>query len=154
MEKMFHFVNASEVDGRVAGRREMRRHVMMGKNAGKTIHRPSRIAAAKHEASGCQRVGNAHALIRNAGRAERSYRAIIPIAGFRTFPSPVTLTEQYAEVISSCKPAWPTLRLHGLSLTGCSLLPRCRSAVSPESWHIKGGLQSPLAQAVDVRQAW
>lgn len=40
MEKTFLFIDGHQADR--STKRLMRRHVMMGKNAGKTIHRPSR----------------------------------------------------------------------------------------------------------------
>ncbi|OIW27630.1 hypothetical protein CONLIGDRAFT_716076 [Coniochaeta ligniaria NRRL 30616] len=44
-EKTFYFVNGLDADR--ASKKLMRRHVMKGKNAGKTFHRPSRVALQK-----------------------------------------------------------------------------------------------------------
>jgi hypothetical protein len=41
MDKPFLFVNSAAVDGRL--RKRIRRHVMAGRNAGKTFHRRSRL---------------------------------------------------------------------------------------------------------------
>lgn len=42
MGKQFMFVDTNNVDPKT--RRKMRRHVMAGKNAGRTVHRPSKLA--------------------------------------------------------------------------------------------------------------
>jgi hypothetical protein len=45
IEKTFHFVDATKVDR--DARRRMKSYVMKGKNAGRKIHRPSRLGAAR-----------------------------------------------------------------------------------------------------------
>ncbi|KAL6401646.1 hypothetical protein AUP68_15523 [Ilyonectria robusta] len=47
MNKTFFFIDGIQPDR--ASKRRMRRHVMKGKNAGKTFHRPSRLGRANHQ---------------------------------------------------------------------------------------------------------
>ncbi|KAF2876646.1 hypothetical protein BDV95DRAFT_602616 [Massariosphaeria phaeospora] len=106
MQKTFHFVNGIGLNQR--GKRESRRHVMMGKNAGKTIHRPSRLV--KRDTSRCERVEAVMSI--GAARdtkwdtpldhATSSIRASsrVSASSFLNISFPVTLTRDYAEVIS------------------------------------------------------
>jgi hypothetical protein len=50
METTFHFVDARQTDR--AAKRRMRSHVMKGKNAGRTIHRRSRLTLTKPRSYG------------------------------------------------------------------------------------------------------
>ncbi|KAK7751742.1 hypothetical protein SLS62_006227 [Diatrype stigma] len=65
MERSFHFVDTTRNDK--ASKRRMRRFVMKGKNAGKTIHRPSRLALAENHRRPPQSSTGSTALARVTG---------------------------------------------------------------------------------------
>lgn len=115
MEKSFHFVDTTQNDK--ASRRQVRRFVMKGKNAGKTVHRPSRMAAlAKHHqqqantssSSGggssmaLSRVtasdGDMEALFAYSGALATKYRDMYP-----TFSLPVKVAPHSLKIINQCE---------------------------------------------------
>lgn len=110
MGKSFYFVNGASKDN-MKESREKRRHVMIGKNAGKTIHRPSRMKALKEKAR--EEKLNAKKSLALATRStaargkKRAPSNPDPWSQVSTeLPSyafPVELTPQYLEVISDCK---------------------------------------------------
>ncbi len=102
MEKSFHFVDTSVEVDRVA-RKSMRSHVMRGKNAGKTVHRRSRL-----ELGGAVRTtfGDASLLHEEAGR--RNAETLGPVVRnlgnvLRTFRFPVELSQSALKSIDLCK---------------------------------------------------
>jgi hypothetical protein len=82
MENNFFFVDGLQADR--ASKKLMRRHVMKGKNAGKTFHRPSKA----------NQVVRYHAMDRIAR----------PIGTqFLTFPFPVPMTKVASKAIYDCE---------------------------------------------------
>lgn len=112
MEKSFHFVDTTQNDK--ASRRQVRRFVMKGKNAGKTVHRPSRMAAlAKHHqqqantsssssSMALSRVtasdGDMEALFAYSGALATKYRDMYP-----TFSLPVKVAPHSLKIINQCE---------------------------------------------------
>ncbi|CAI6310144.1 unnamed protein product [Periconia digitata] len=104
MVKTFHFVNAASDDRKE--RKEIRRHVMMGKNAGKTIHRPSKIKALKQKE--LEQRNSKGSLVRIAKPVSGWYPTPFPRTDPRTsvetemksMAFPVELTPQYIEIIT------------------------------------------------------
>lgn len=82
MEQNFFFVNGLQADR--ASKKLMRRHVMKGKNAGKTLYRPSRAA----------QVVQCHTM-------ERIARPIG--TQFFSFPFPVPVTKVASKAIHDCQ---------------------------------------------------
>ncbi|RYO78812.1 hypothetical protein DL766_008717 [Monosporascus sp. MC13-8B] len=98
MDKTFHFVDG--IRGDRASRRQMRRFVMKGKNAGKTFHRPSRLELARHQQN------TSRALVRISGDAGKgvlaSPTAIERVLGnvFLTLSLPVEFSPHSLKVIN------------------------------------------------------
>lgn len=92
MEQSFCFVNGMQLD-RVA-KKQMRRHVMMGKNAGKTVHRRSKKELLRVQT----------AAVKRKKEGLECYEPISIHDNVLTGLSfPVDLTLQHAEIISNCK---------------------------------------------------
>jgi len=117
METSFAFVDGTNVDK--STRKMMRRHVMMGKNAGKTIHRRSKrdLLLRRHAApvtapppSSCSMAlaakesGAAFAITPSQYAWERVCPISLCPQVLDTFRFPVTLTRHNVEVISNCMP--------------------------------------------------
>ncbi|RYP64384.1 hypothetical protein DL771_008778 [Monosporascus sp. 5C6A] len=98
MDKTFHFVDGIRDDR--ASRRQMRRFVMKGKNAGKTFNRPSRLELARHKPN------TRRALARISGDADKgvlaSSTAIERVLGnvFLTLSLPVEFSPYSLKVIN------------------------------------------------------
>jgi len=100
MEKTFQFVDSSAKVDRVT-RKLMRSHVMKGKNAGKTVHRRSRLEL------GAGRTPCGDASLPNGAR-KRNAEELGPVARnlgnvLRTFQFPVELGESSLKIINQCK---------------------------------------------------
>jgi hypothetical protein len=90
MEQSFFFVNGLQADK--TSKKLMRQHVMKGKNAGKTFHRPSRTSQVVH--------------YRPMDRIAR------PIGSkFFSFPFPVPLTKAASKSLDDCELYWFVLAL-------------------------------------------
>ncbi|RYP45354.1 hypothetical protein DL768_008291 [Monosporascus sp. mg162] len=98
MDKTFHFVDGIRSDR--ASRRQMRRFVMKGKNAGKTFHRPSRLKLDRHQPD------TSSALARISGGADKgalaSSTAIERVFGnvFLTLSLPVEFSPHSLRIIN------------------------------------------------------
>jgi len=100
MEKAFQFVDSSAKVDRVT-RKLMRSHVMKGKNAGKTVHRRSRLEL------GAGRTPCDDASFQNETR-KRNSEELGPVPRnlgnvLRTFQFPVELSESSLKNIDQCK---------------------------------------------------
>ena len=100
MQQTFCFVNGREVDRLT--KKKLRRHVMIGKNAGKTFHRRSRKDLARIEAAVVQLPDSrAHQLYRQRNldyyQPASIYNNVLTGLSF-----PVELTPHFAEIISNC----------------------------------------------------
>ncbi|RYP24905.1 hypothetical protein DL767_008529 [Monosporascus sp. MG133] len=101
MDKTFHFVDG--IRGDRVSRRQMRRFVMKGKNAGKTFHRQSRLKLARHQPN------TSSALARISGDADKGVLAssttIERVLGnvFLTLSLPVEFSPHSLKVINECK---------------------------------------------------
>jgi hypothetical protein len=100
----FHFVNGASVSSRE--KREIRRHVMMGKNAGKTIHRPSRVRERKQRPLNEQKK-DMNLTRETKTRTKSTSPGIDPRSQVstevRSMAFPVAITTQYVEIITDCK---------------------------------------------------
>lgn len=104
MQQTFCFVNGTHVDKLT--KKRMRRHVMMGKNAGRTIHRKSkrdllptqvaRMPAVSSVAMPQEPTYDRFAFLDNY-RPDSIYNEVLCGLSF-----PVKLTAQFAEIISNC----------------------------------------------------
>jgi hypothetical protein len=105
MQQTFCFVNGTHVDKLT--KKRMRRHVMMGKNAGRTIHRKSRRDLIPPQVVKIPDVSSV--AIREEPtfdrfaffdkyRPDRIYNNVLSGLSF-----PVTLTPQFGEIISNCR---------------------------------------------------
>ncbi|RYP43306.1 hypothetical protein DL770_011743 [Monosporascus sp. CRB-9-2] len=98
MDKTFHFLDG--IRGDRASRRQMRRFVMKGKNAGKTFHRPSRLKLARNQTN------TSSALVRTSGDVDKgvltSSNAIERVLGnvFLTLSLPVEFSPHSLKVIN------------------------------------------------------
>jgi hypothetical protein len=101
MEKTFQFVDSSAKVDRVT-RKLIRSHVMKGKNAGKTVHRRSRLEL------GAGRTPCGDASLPNGEARKRNAEELGPVARnlgnvLRTFQFPVELSENSLKIINQCK---------------------------------------------------
>jgi len=101
MKKTFHFVDGSDKVDRVT-RKSMRSYVMKGKNAGKTVHRRSRLDL------GAGRTPCNDASVPNEKARKPNTEELGPVARnlgnvLRTFRFPVKLSESSLESIDQCK---------------------------------------------------
>lgn len=109
MEKSFHFVDTTRNDK--DSKRRMRRFVMKGKNAGKTIHRPSRLALAENDRRRPQPNTDSTALARITGddvdkNALFTYSGTLTIEYRHCFPAyslPFKVAPHLLKVINICK---------------------------------------------------
>lgn len=104
MEKTFHFMDGLQADREA--RRKMRRHVMLGKNAGKTIHRPSRRDGEKSR----EVTGGAVVAKNSKPYGSTDWQCVSssiigrPLGNtFLTISLPVRLTTQALQVVNECK---------------------------------------------------
>ena len=127
MATTFHFVNSTEGTADQASRRSLRRHVMKGKNAGKTLSRSSRTRLAEREADTATKYRNI--LVPNAKNgAETTDRgAISTITGpssvlknasndcYFSFAFPIKITKTELDIMNMCKYRDPgfALAAHG-----------------------------------------
>lgn len=135
-EKTFYFVDGIAADR--ASKKLMRRHVMKGKNAGKTFHRPSRVAVEKaRRPAALERPGALpHQGFDQEGRyaywmrlsERREIRSIENV--ILPFSLPVEVTPKSLMVINQCKQG---LKMSARSYTDTSmrsLWPGCGSNIS------------------------
>jgi hypothetical protein len=107
MDKTFHFVDTTQVDGSV--RKSMRSHVMKGKNVGKTFCRASRLDIATRQP-------HVYAALLRSTRAlnkeenSENPESLCPTTiernignVFLTFPHPLALTSDALKVVNQCK---------------------------------------------------
>ncbi|PVI05439.1 hypothetical protein DM02DRAFT_668366 [Periconia macrospinosa] len=105
MTQTFHFVNGACADRKE--RKELRRHVMIGKNAGRTIHRPSRIKAFQQKSLELRDENVASICTKrdferdsmNSGKVGK-----VPqwrLSEVKSVAFPVELTPQYAEIVAT-----------------------------------------------------
>jgi hypothetical protein len=101
MAQTFFFINGIHVDK--ASKRQVRRHVMKGKNAGKTVNRPSRLK--QHDA---KRISNRG--VQDERTTDEGDPMAISIPAFgnlsntsSVFWLPVEVTHQSLIVIHECK---------------------------------------------------
>jgi hypothetical protein len=109
-EKKYYFIDGIEADR--ASKKLMRRHVMKGKNAGKTFHRPSRVASEKARRTGTVDGSCAPPAARCCDPEGRyvywmhlSARTVVRDVGDMLLPIslPVEVTPQSLKVINQCK---------------------------------------------------
>jgi hypothetical protein len=107
MEKTFQFVDGASVDNTT--RKLIRRHVMKGKNAGRKIHRPSKLVAKR-------RPGDCHAFqqLTCIPKSKTDLQCVAPYHGMvarsfhnsllsLSFPFEFELTPHSTKVISQCE---------------------------------------------------
>lgn len=106
METTFHFVNGSKVDRNA--RRLLKSHVMKGKNAGKKIHRQSRLNAVSHNPSRWEALQLTHHASHEARLLAYS-RSTWPATNSRalgnvllTASYPAQLTPYSTQVVNQC----------------------------------------------------
>lgn len=111
MEKTFHFVNGITNDEK--SKKLMRRHVMKGKNAGKKVHRRSRLdlqvtRSQPNVSDGFSRIDADEREIDHMNHAEWKYLSPSSVSVelgnvFLTLSLPVEITPHSLEVINKCK---------------------------------------------------
>lgn len=105
MEKTFQFVDSTKVDS--VTRKVMRSHVMRGKNAGKTVHRRSRLdlGAGRMPYDNASPLRDLQSLHEAKRRDSEELRSIERNLGnvLCTFPFPVELSENSLKTIDRCK---------------------------------------------------
>lgn len=107
MDKTFHFVDTTQVDGSV--RKSMRSHVMKGKNVGKTFRRASRLDIARRQP-------HVYAALLRSTRAlneeenSENPESLCPTTiarnignVFLTLPHPLALTSDALKAVNQCK---------------------------------------------------
>lgn len=141
-EKTFYFFDSIKADRE--SKKLMRRHVMKGKNAGKTFHRPSRLALAEARRAGavdgfypqharyCNQEGRYAYWMNLSARTVMGSIGNVPLP----FSLPVEVMPKSLMVINRCKRG--LIRLLKL-LANCTdipfgrLWPRCGTAISRPS---------------------
>lgn len=117
MTQEFCFVNATDIDKMT--KKRMRRHVMMGKNAGKTVHRRSKKDQIHVQHTGAKEVVRIPMVSiesvdqgKNIPFRLRYYEPLSIYNNVLTGLSfPVEITPHFAETISNCKLRSPSVRL-------------------------------------------
>ena len=111
MEKSFQFVDGTNIDN--IARKSIRSHVMKGKNARRTVHRPSRLSLTTWLPPGHKA---AQRTVRESCQEDDSTSSSVKIPRnlgslFLTFKFPIELTPHSVKVVNQCEPGRPRLSL-------------------------------------------
>lgn len=111
MEKSFQFVDGTNIDN--ITRKTIRSHVMKGKNARRTVHRPSRLTLTRRPPPGHKA---AQRTPRESRKEEDSTSISMNVSRnlgslFLTVKFPIELTPHSVKVVNQCEPERPRLSL-------------------------------------------
>ena len=113
MDKSFKFVDGNGTNIDNIARKSIRSHVMKGKNARRTVHRPSRLTLTSWLPPGNKA---AQRTPQRSCKEEDSTSISMKISRnlgsmFLTFKFPVELTPHSVKVVNQCEPERPRLSL-------------------------------------------